>query len=105
MVCKTIKVMQEIKKTRTYCDICEKEINIKLIYCKARCMYCGKDLCEEHIGHEEDTPGDYRVVYCENCWQLGKFYRPRIEELQNEVTFLYKKWQDDCKKDNIKELI
>lgn len=105
MVYETIIVTKEVKERHKFCDVCKKEININLVCCSAKCIYCGKDLCEEHIGHEEETPGDYRVVYCENCWQLGKFYRPRIEELQNEVTLLYKKWQDDCKKDNIKELI
>ena len=105
MVYKTIKVMKEVNERHKFCDVCGIELDINLACYSAKCMYCGNDLCDEHIGHEEDTPGDYRIVYCENCWKLGKFYRPRIEELQNEIIFLYKKWQDDCKKDDTKELI
>ena len=105
MVYKVIRTMKEVMERHRYCDICGEEINIGLVCNTTRCMYCKKDLCEKHIGHEDDTYDDSRVVYCENCWNSGKFYRPRIEELQNEITFLYKKWQDDCKKDDIKELI
>ena len=105
MVYKVTKITKEVDERHKFCDICGDEISIGLACSVARCMYCGKDLCEEHIGHEEDTYSDYRTVYCKNCWKLGESYRPRIEELQNEITFLYKKWQDDCKKDDIKELI
>lgn len=98
MVIKTLKAIKEVDERHKFCDVCGKELDMNLACYSAKCMYCGKDLCEEHIGHEEDTSGDYRVVYCENCWQLGELYRPRIEKLQNEVARLYKRWQDDCRK-------
>ena len=97
MVDKAIKVMREVVEPHRYGDICGEEIRIGLACSTARCTYCGKDLCENHIGYEEETPGDYRVVYCENCWNLGEQIRPIIEELQSNVGNLYKEWQDKCK--------
>lgn len=97
MVDKIIKVMKEVPEPHRYCDICDNEITIRLACSTARCTYCRKDLCENCIGNEEETPGDYRVVYCKNCWKLGEGYRPRIEELQTRIERLYKEWQDKCK--------
>ena len=101
MVYEAIKVKKEVMEPHRYCDVCGEEINIELVCNTARCMYCGKDLCEKCIGQEENTYNDSRIVYCENCWKLGEQYRPRIEKLQDEITRLYKEWQDKCKKDNI----
>ena len=97
MVVKISKTTKEVNERHKFCDICGIEISIGLACSAAKCMYCGKDLCEKHIGHEENTYGDYRTVYCENCWKLGELYRPRIEKLQDEIARLYKRWQDDCK--------
>ena len=101
MVYKTIKVIKKVNERHKFCDVCEIELDMNLACCSAKCMYCGKDLCEKHIGHEEGTPGDYRAVYCENCWKLGGSYRPRIEELNIRISQLYKEWQDNCEKDDI----
>lgn len=79
-----------------YCDICRVEIYIGLACSAASCSYCKKDLCEKCIGHEEETPGDYRDVYCKRCWELGEKYRPTIEEYHNKIDELYKLWQDEC---------
>lgn len=97
MVYKAIKIMKEIREPHRYCDICGKEINIEHVFNTARCMYCGKDLCEECIGNEENTYNDSRIVYCNNCWNLGESYRPEIDELNIRLKQLYQEWQDKCK--------
>lgn len=66
----------------------------------SRCTYCKKDLCENCIGHEDCTPGDYRDVFCKKCWEIGNEYRPVIGELNARVDALYKEWQDKCKDTN-----
>jgi len=98
MVVKEIITQKEIVEKHKFCDICGDEITIGLACSVAKCIYCGKDLCEKHIGHEEDTYSDYRTVYCENCWEFGKYYRPLIDELDNKKHQLYKEWHDKCKK-------
>ena len=95
MVYKAIK--KEIMEPHKYCDVCGNEIRIGLVCSKAKCEYCKKDLCEKCIGHEESSPGDYRIVYCNNCWEIGEKYRPKIEQLNDEICILYKEWQDKCK--------
>lgn len=98
MVYEAKKVMKEVMEPHRYCDVCGNEINIELVCNTARCMYCGKDLCEKCIEEEENTYNDSRIVWCENCWKLGELYRPRIEKLQEEIKRLCKRWQDDCQK-------
>ena len=91
------KILKETTIRHKYCDTCGKEISISLACSRANCVYCGKDLCENCIGHEEDTGGDYRIVYCEKCWNLGDEYRPIIEQHENEVSRLYDEWKNKCK--------
>ena len=100
MVYKAIKVTKEVMERHRYCDVCGDEINIELVCCTVRCAYCGRDLCEKHIGHEIDYGHDTRTVYCKSCWNLGEPYRPRIEELQDKTARLYKEWQDKCKENS-----
>ena len=96
MIKETIK-LAETKERHKYCDDCGVEIRIGLACSKAYCQYCKKDLCEKCIGHEEETGGDYRIVYCKTCWELGNEYRPIIEQHENEVDKLYAEWQNKCK--------
>jgi hypothetical protein len=91
------KILTQTTKYRKYCDDCGKEITRGLACSVALCEYCKKDLCEKCIGYEEETWGDFRTVYCKTCWELGNEYRPKIEELHNEIDKLYKEWQDKCK--------
>jgi hypothetical protein len=49
------KILKETAVTHRYCDECEKELHWGLACSKAQCEYCGKDLCEKCIGHEEST--------------------------------------------------
>lgn len=97
MVYKAIKVTREVMEPHKYCDACGDEINIDLACSKAKCMYCGKDLCETCVGREEDLWSDSRTVYCKNCWRIGEGFRPEIEELHNKIESLYQEWQDLCK--------
>ena len=87
----------EFKNYQKFCDICSKEITIGLECSKAKCMYCKKDLCEDCVGHENDTHGDYRDIWCKKCWEIGEEYRPIIEELHKKIEVLNKEWQDKCK--------
>jgi len=91
-------ILKETKIRKKYCDECNTEIRIGLACSKAVCEYCGKDLCDKCIGHEDYSGGDYRIVYCKNCWEIGDKYRPIIEKLNNEIDNLYKEWQSLCKK-------
>ena len=95
---KEIKTQQEVFEYCKYCDVCGAEITHSLACMNATCSYCRKDLCEECIGHEEGTGGDYRMVWCNECWQIGSEYRPKIEELEAKVHQLYQEWQDRCRK-------
>lgn len=91
------KVQTDTTVRHKFCDVCGEELHIGLACSAAKCMYCGKDLCEKCIGNEEETGGDYRIVYCKKCWELGELYRPTIEAHQHSVEKLYKEWQDKCK--------
>ena len=91
-------ILKETTIRHKYCDECKSEINIGLACSKAVCEYCRKDLCEECIGYEYETGGDYRTVYCKSCWEIGETYRPTIEKLHNEIDNLYEEWQLLCKK-------
>ena len=96
MLKKTTTLVEEDKYQR-FCDICGKEIIVSLACSRATCAYCTRDLCENCIGHEDSTFGDYRTVYCEQCWGLGDQYRPLIEEYECKIHEMYKKWQSECK--------
>jgi hypothetical protein len=98
---KEVKKQKEITEYYKYCDVCGARIIKGLACSKAKCEYCGKDLCEECIGYEEPESGDYRTVYCAKCWDIGKDYRPKIEQYEEEVWQLYKEWKDKCKNDTI----
>ena len=87
-----------VSEKHRYCDDCGKELHWSLACCSARCEYCKKDLCEKCIGYEENTGGDYRIVYCAECWKIGDEYRPIIEQHEIEIDKLYTEWQDKCKK-------
>lgn len=97
MVYKAIKVTKEIMEPHRYCDVCGEEIEIHLACCKTNCVYCGKDLCENCIAHQEKLWSDTRIVYCKKCWALGEGFRPEIGNLQNKIESLYQEWQDNCK--------
>lgn len=82
---------------KKYCDECETELKRGLACSVAKCEYCRKDLCDKCIGHEDYSGGDYRIVYCKTCWEIGESYRPTIEKYHNEIDKLYDEWQTKCK--------
>ena len=96
---KETKKQQEVTERHKYCDVCGAEIIIGLACSSAKCMYCGNDLCEKCIGHEDGTHGDYRDVFCKKCWEIGEPYRPVIDKLHTEIDQLYSEWQAKCKTD------
>jgi len=95
---KTLQTREEVITQYKYCDICGAEIKPALACSNAICEYCGKDLCEQCIGYEEETGADYRVMWCKRCWNIGICYRPKIEELHKEVEILYGEWREKCKR-------
>lgn len=95
---KETKIQKEAVEQHKFCDVCGTEIRVGLVCSAARCQYCGKDLCEKCVGHEDETGGDYRNVFCKRCWEIGEQYRPIIEELDKKIEELYKGWQGKCKK-------
>lgn len=82
-----------------FCDDCGKELTGQLSCSKAVCLYCGKDLCEDCIGNEEDDGCSSRTVYCKTCWNIGGEYRPAIQKIEDQIDRLYKEWQSKCKHD------
>jgi len=92
-----IEVVKRHKKT---CDICHTEIKRDLMCSIARCEICKIDLCEKCIGYEESDrcSGDYRMVYCESCWNIGKPIREKVEELSKQIESLYDEWHFLCGK-------
>jgi len=96
-VIKETKIRKEVIIQQKYCDVCGVKIGHRLACTNATCAYCKKDLCEECIGYEEETPGDYRRVWCNACWQIGDKYRPMIKALRTEVSMLYERWQKESK--------
>ena len=93
---KKIKVNKEFEEAHKYCDICGVEIPVGLACSAARCQICRKDLCENCIGTEKSTYGDYREVWCVNCWTIGEKYRPAIKELDAKCKKLYDDWYVEC---------
>ena len=94
---KTLKETTETTETHKYCDVCGINIKLGMACVKAQCKYCKKDLCEKCIGHESDSYGDYRTVYCKRCWNIGNNYRSKIEQLEKEEDKLYDEWITKCK--------
>lgn len=89
-------ITQEITIKHIFCDDCETEIK-RTMQCEvAKCEICNKDLCNKCIGHEDDN-GDYRIVYCKKCWQIGEKYRNLISTHESEIERLCQEWHDKCK--------
>jgi hypothetical protein len=79
-----------------FCDDCGIEVRVGLACSKMVCEYCKKDLCEKCIGYEEETDGDYRVVWCKKCWSAGEEYHLKIQIHKEEIEKLYKEWREKC---------
>jgi len=90
---------KEVVVNKRFCDDCGKELHWGLQCCVAQCEICKKDLCNDCIGYEEETGGDYRIVWCKKCWEIGKPYRTELEILQNKIEEARKMWEARCKND------
>jgi hypothetical protein len=100
---KETKSLEEVTKNHKFCDVCGAEIYMGLACNAARCMYCEKDLCDDCVGYEEESSGDYRLVWCKGCWEIGEEYRPKIEQHRVERDELYFEWKIKCKEDKTNE--
>ena len=89
-------VKKDVAEEHKYCDVYGDEIMICLACNAASCMYCKKDLCENCIGYEEESPYDNRIVWCEECWEIGGEYRSKIEILEGKIEDLNEGWQCKC---------
>lgn len=96
---KEVKVSKEFTEHHKFCDVCGIEIEMGLACSAAQCQICRKDLCEKCIGTEKIVFGDYREVWCINCWTIGEKYRPAIKMLDAECKKLYDGWYAECKQD------
>ena len=91
------KTTKEVIIKHKYCDDCGKEIPRGLACGVARCELCGADLCDKCVAYEESTSGDYREVYCTDCYSIAKEYKPQIEELDDEINKIYDAMRSICK--------
>ena len=86
------------KKTTVYCDDCG-EPTVTMMACNRKnCEMCGADLCKNCIGHEEYDTGDYRTVYCKDCWSVGEGFRERIAMINREIEVTEDDWKSACKR-------
>lgn len=94
---KESKVQYERIEHHRFCDKCGEEIRALPGVRVAKCMYCNKDLCEKCVAYEDSNLSTHRIVYCNDCWNIGEEYRRTIDELSSKIQSLYKEWQDKCK--------
>jgi hypothetical protein len=94
---KEIKTMQEVINRERYCDVCG--VGLGLHAYRYKCHYCKKDLCSKCVEWEESMAGDYNTHWCKTCWEIGNEYRPKIEEMENQIEKLYEEWEAKCKEE------
>ena len=94
---KETKVLKEQIIRLKFCDVCGDQIHIGLACHKAVCRYCEKDLCEDCIGDEEETGGDYRIVSCLRCSEIRLSYKSKLDALEKERDEIYKEIRTKCK--------
>jgi hypothetical protein len=82
---KETKVKKEVVEQHLFCDVCGAEIGIGLACSAACCECCRADLCGNCIGHEQNSCGDSRIVWCAECWEIGREYMRRIEKLEDQL--------------------
>ena len=96
------KIVQRKVKIKTHhCDVCEKTLKRDLQCSQAICEYCGKELCNDCVEYETNNTGDYRTVYCKDCWDIVKKYHAIINSLENEIDKLYEKCERETR-NNVK---
>lgn len=93
-------VTEKTIKRYKYCDDCGKKIERSMACSVATCEACGKDLCDSCVAAEMSTLGDYRVVYCEACYDVKLEYDKIIQPLEDEIERLTDEMREKCKKHN-----
>lgn len=81
------------KTIERFCDDCNTKLARGLQCGVARCELCKADLCNNCVGHENHTTGDYREVYCKMCWELGAPFREKIGQLEDDIEKLEERWK------------
>ena len=81
------------KHVMRLCDDCRAEIPKGLQCSVAKCEICKADLCDKCVTHEDESYGDYRVVYCKACWDAGATHRDEIERLNALIWNEEEKWK------------
>ena len=103
-------MIKETKKTETitrtikkkYCDVCGASISLGMQCTKAICEGCGRDLCRDCIAKENNSWGDYRVVWCSSCIDVWGKYQPILDKLEKEQDKIGEQARKECK-EKIKE--
>ena len=90
---KKVEINRPTVTIEKYCDECGAKVPIGMQCSVARCEICQKDLCDKCVGHESNTMGDYREVYCKACWDIGEKFRNRINECEQEIDDLNEGWR------------
>ena len=86
----------ETTKTIHYCDQCGKQLSHTLACTQAVCSLCGDELCEDCVGNEYNTMGDYRHVYCKTCSDIYNQYKPEIKAHEAAAEALYTTVRVEC---------
>ena len=89
---------QTVVVKKRYCDVCGEELGWTLQCSKAKCVLCGKDLCEKCVGYEEETGGDYRRCWCKHCWEVGEPFRNEMERLRSLIEDQHHLWKMETMK-------
>lgn len=85
----------EQKIVDVICDICGANAKGR------QCRICGRDICNIHAHWEYDRyGGDYSEKYCIECWEIGKPYRDKLEELEkkygSEIARVEEEWKSEA---------
>jgi hypothetical protein len=87
-------ITRTVKTTTVHCDFCGVDVTKENITSRT-CVICGRDICKEHIG-QMNYEGDYIKITCTHCWEIGKEYRDKIEQLEEEIEKTQEEWYAKC---------
>ena len=93
---KVTEIKKEVveKVVERFCDDCGSKLT-RGLQCGVECELCKADLCNKCVGHENNTMGDYREVYCKSCWEIGEKFREKITLLEDEIEKLEERWKTE----------
>ena len=102
-------MQKQIKKTYIgyeydyFCDECGSQMERKFYKIKTpeyktmvgKCNICGKDLCIDCVGHEEEN-GDYTNYICKTCWGIYDKYDYDIKRIKDQLDDLEEQRYNEC---------